>query len=67
MLHRCWLYELLVDLKCEVLAIDYRGCGYSGTLWRPTEALELKILKGISMNFNEFHEIRRVMPEFRPS
>lgn len=38
-LHRCWLYNLLVDdpLCCEVLAIDYCGCGYSD-FCRPTEA-----------------------------
>ena len=57
-LHRCWLYELLVDLHCEVLAIDYRGCGYSGSLWRPTEA------QGVRSS-SKFHEIRHVMPKVR--
>lgn len=38
-LHRCWLYELLMQepLCCEVTAIDYCGCGYSD-FCRPTEA-----------------------------
>eukprot|EP00434_Breviolum_minutum_P016125 symbB.v1.2.014211.t2/scaffold1027.1/size171366/13 len=38
-LHRCWLYDVLVEdpLCCEVIAIDYCGCGYSD-FCHPSEA-----------------------------